>query len=283
MLLLLIKFAVGLLIFATGLSASREDYYSIWRRPGLLARSFLAMYVLVPVVAIAMVLLFDPPHATKLALLCLSVSAGTPLLPKKVLKLGGDLSYAFSLVAATSLAAIATVPASLALLQPLLPIEVQVEIGHIALTILRSFLLPLGAGLLFRQLWPGLAQRLGDPLLRLAGLALAGGALAVIAEHWGHILVVGLPTLLDFAGLTLAALAVGHWLGGPEENHRTCLAVACATRHIGLALLIAGNVRNQDTLALVAAYLFASTLVCVPYVRWRRRVAKLAMASAPRC
>lgn len=276
LLLLTIKLAIGLLIFATGLSATYEDVCSIWRNPALLARSFLAMYVIVPLVAIAMALLLDLPRETKLALLFLSVSAGTPLLPKKILQLVDDPSYAFGLGVATSLVAIISVPASLALLEPLLPIEIQAEVGHIAVVILRSFLLPLGAGLLFRRFLPILAKRLGDPLMRFAGIVLALAALAVIATHWVPILEVGMPTLLDFAGLTLVALAVGHWLGGPDESHRTCLAVACSTRHIGLALLIAGNVRNPDILALVAAYLLASALVCTPYLRWRRRVAKRA-------
>ena len=43
------------------------------------------------------------------------------MLPKKLIKIGGDPAYLFSLVVATSLLAIVTVPLSLSLLRPWLP------------------------------------------------------------------------------------------------------------------------------------------------------------------
>jgi len=72
--------------------------------------------------------------------LFLSISAGAPLLPRKLIKLGGDPAFAFSIVIATSLAAIVTVPASLALLQPLLPADTEVDVMRLATTILKTFL-----------------------------------------------------------------------------------------------------------------------------------------------
>jgi BASS family bile acid:Na+ symporter len=114
--------------------------------------------------------------------------------------------------------------------------------------------------------------------MRVAGVLLTLGALAFIFSSWREIAEIGLPSLLAFASFTGLALTIGHWLGGPDEGHRSSLAVSCATRHIGLALLIAANVRGPRTLALVAAYLFASALVCIPYIRWRRRALNRAIA-----
>lgn len=79
---------------------------------------------------------------------------------------------------------------------------------------------------------------------------------------------VGLPSLAAF---TLAAILTGHLLGGPDPSDRTSLAVACASRHIGLALLIAANARREQTLALVVAYLLTSALVSIPYIWLRTR------------
>ena len=39
--------------------------------------------------------------------------------------------------------------------------------------------------------------------------------------------------------LLLLALAIGHCLGGPHPDDRTALAIACATRHIGVAVIVA--------------------------------------------
>jgi bile acid:Na+ symporter, BASS family len=274
---IVLKAAISVLIFASGLSCGLEDVTWIWRRPGLLLRSVLAMYVVVPLVALAMVLLLDLPWNVEAALLFLSISAGAPLVPKKLLKLGGDPSFAFSLLITTSLLAIVTVPLSLAALGRFVPGDAQVAPMAVAATILKSFLLPLGAGMAVRALAPALTERMGDPLMRLGGLAIAGCALVLIVVGWRRFVDAGLPALLAFAALTLAALAVGHLLGGPDPGQRTALAVACASRHVGLALLVAAHVRGQRALTLVAGYMLAAALASAPYLRWRRRVSSTAL------
>ena len=57
-LLLLVKISVGALILAIGMVAVLADLTYVWRRPGLLLRSLLAMYVLVPPVAFLLVKLW---------------------------------------------------------------------------------------------------------------------------------------------------------------------------------------------------------------------------------
>ncbi|MCX7098362.1 MAG: hypothetical protein NTV43_10720 [Methylococcales bacterium] len=272
MLLIIIKLAITSLVFATGLSAVRGDLFWIWRHPSLLARSFLAMYILVPLVAIAMVMAFDLPRGTKMGLLFLSISAGAPLLPRKLLKIGGDPAFAYSIVIATSMAAIITVPASLALLQPLLPTGMDVKIGQLAATILKTFLLPLTAGMLVRKFYPSGADKLGDPIMRYAGMLLIMGAVGIMVSSFRQIIGLGLPSITAFAGLTFIALAIGHCLGGPDAAQRTSLAVSCASRHIGLALVLAADIKGSGSSPIIATYLFSSALVSIPYLRWRKKV-----------
>ena len=83
-----------------------------------------------------------------------------------------------------------------------------------------------------------------SPMLQGAGVAL-GLCVVVLLVIGFHLIVdVRLPSLLAFAAFTLAALATGHLLGGPDAGERTALAVACASRHIGLALWVAANYRG---------------------------------------
>ena len=226
------------------------------------------MYLCVPLIAVAIISIFDLPWNTRVALLFLSISSGAPLLPKRLITLGGDPAYVFSLVVTTSLLAIVTVPLSLHLLVHWLPTEISIEPQRVAWTIFKTFLLPLAVGMLVRRFSQMIADRIGEPVLRIAVVALLLGALAIIVSSWDMLLALGLPTFLAFAGFTFASLAVGHLLGGPE--HHMSLAVACATRHIGLAMLVAAKVRGPKTLAMVSAYLLASTVISIPYIRWIR-------------
>ena len=81
----------------------------------------------------------------------------------------------------------------------------------------------------------------------------------------------GLPAFVLIMVMTLAALAVGHVLGGPDPSDRTTLALACATRFPALGLLIASlNFPNAKPLPIVVTYLLACNLAVIPYMRWRK-------------
>jgi predicted Na+-dependent transporter len=268
--LLVLRFCVVALLFAMGLLASPRDLAYLWHRPALLARSLLAMYVAVPVLAVAMARALDLPRGTELAIVILAICAGAPLLPRKLLKLGGEPSYVLSLVVTTSLLAIVTVPLSLRLLAGVVNLDTELGPGPVAWAILRSFLLPLGAGMLVRAFAPGLAVRSAEPLLGVVGAALAVASVVLLVAGWRLVAGVGVPSLIAFGAFALGSLTLGHLFGGPAPETRTSLAVACTTRHVGLALLVGANVRGPSTLSLVAGYLVATALISLPYIRWRR-------------
>ena len=176
----------------------------------------------------------------------------------------------FSLIVTSSLVAIVTVPTSLHLLTHYISFDTTaVTPERVARVILVSLLLPLGAGMLIRKAAPGLAERVGDPLLKVAGIVMSICALMALVAGFHLVFDVGLPSIIAFAAFTLTAIAAGHILGGPDASDRRSLAVACASRHIGLALLIAASARGPQTLALVAAYILASAVVSIPYMWWQ--------------
>ena len=116
-LLIALKGSVALLIFAVGLDSRLKDLVYLRQRPGVMLRSLLAMYVVVPLLALAAVKVLQLPPGMELALLVLAISAGGPMLPRKLMRFGND-EYAISLVVVSSLLAIVTVPAWMALLGP---------------------------------------------------------------------------------------------------------------------------------------------------------------------
>lgn len=271
-LLLLLKAAVGVIIFAIGLDSTAKDATHLLHRPGLLLRSVLAMYVLVPLAAFALVKLLTLAPGVEIGLLVLAVSAGAPLLPRKLLRIG-DGAYIFSLVLVSSLLAIVVVPAWLALLGPQFGSPLEVAPAQVALILAKSFLLPLFAGMLLRAWRPRLAERWASRLIGGAGAVLTACALTLLALHWDVLLVARWGGVLALMALVALALAIGHVLGGPAHDDRTALAVACASRHIGIAVLVAASLPGPRTAVIIAVYIVASAFVCIPYLRWRRAAA----------
>ena len=275
-LLIALKGSVALLIFAVGLDSRLKDLVYLRQRPGVMLRSLLAMYVVVPLLALAAVKVLQLPPGMELALLVLAISAGAPMLPRKLMRLGNE-EYVISLVVVSSLLAIVTVPAWLALLGPHFDRPGTLDPMTVAGVLGKSFLLPLVLGVAVRRWLPDASARLSDLLLKVVGLVFSGCALALLVTHYQVILaVMGLPILV-LGGFTLAALGVGHAMGGPDPNDRTALAVSCATRHVGVAMVVAAATPNPRTVVLIVAYALASAVVIIPYMKWRSRVVPAAL------
>jgi predicted Na+-dependent transporter len=270
-LLVLLKLFVTIIIFGIGLDSTPRDAVRLFRHPALLLRSLLAMYVLVPLAALALVKLLDLPAGVEAGLLVLAVSAGAPLLPRKLLGIG-DGAYIFSLVVVSSVLAVILVPLWLEVLIPLFPRLPHLAPHHAALVLGQSFFLPLLAGMFIRWIFPKFAAWTGGRVVGLGGLALTVTALALLAVNWHVALEVRWPGIAALTVLILISLVIGHLVGGPNEEDRTALAVACATRHIGVAVVVATAMPGVRAAVVISVYIAVSVAVTLPYMRWRRKM-----------
>jgi BASS family bile acid:Na+ symporter len=218
---LILTTLIAALVFATGLQATPGNVAWSWRHPALLVRSLLAMYVVVPVIAFLMVRVLPLPPGTEIAIVVLAICAGAPLLPRKLLKFGGDPHYVISLVVTTSLLAILAVPAWLLVLRDWLSLETPAAPGDVARVLGRTFLLPVGAGIVVRAILPGIAAKVSDLILKLAGIGLAGCGIVLMVALRHEILAIGLASFIAFAAFALVGIVAGHVLGGPDPTHRT--------------------------------------------------------------
>ena len=73
---------------------------------------------------------------------------------------------------------------------------VAVTPARIARVILKTFLLPLGMGMLLRLAAPTLSERIGEPLLKISGAIMGLFALAVLLAGFHSVFEVGLPSIL---------------------------------------------------------------------------------------
>ena len=86
-------------VFGFGLNTTASDLLYLFRRPGLLARSLLAVFVIMPAVAVALVRIFDFPRVVGIVLVALAISPVPPMLPRKEAKAGGEVAYGLALMA----------------------------------------------------------------------------------------------------------------------------------------------------------------------------------------
>lgn len=278
----LLQLCVTALILAIGMQSTVDDLTYLWRRPRLLTKAMLAMYVFVPLAAVGLVRLLPLPFGLKVAVVVVAISAGAPLVPRKLMPLSND-GYVFSVIATSSLFAIVTVPLWLIALSTLSGATPEVSPAEVGRLLGRAFLLPLAVGMGLRMLAPEFAEKLADILLKVGGIVLTLGGVVLLVLGWPLLREAGWISLIVLGLLTALSLAIGHLMGGPDEENRTALAISCATRHLGVAVLVAAAVPGERTSVLVVAYLVASILVSIPYIHWRKKyhIAVIAETATP--
>jgi BASS family bile acid:Na+ symporter len=254
--------------------STAADATYVLRRPALILRGFLAMGVIVPAAAAALAAVFDLHPAVEIAMLAIAVGPVPPILPGKQLRLGGRGSYVHGLLVAASLAAIVVVPAAIEILGWAFRREAHVSPGFVARIVAITVLLPLGVGVAVRALAPRLAERMAPWASGAANAMLAIGLVVVVAATWRDVVsLVGNGAVLAIGAVVAVGLAAGHWLGGPDPDDRTALAIAASMRHPGVALAIARLNFPDEKLVPAAVLLFmvVNVIVTMPYGMWRRR------------
>jgi BASS family bile acid:Na+ symporter len=94
---LLISLSLAGLVLRVGLDADLADILELWRRPAKLLKAVLAVNVVVPLAALALVILVPLSPPARIGILLMAISPVPPLVPGKQLKVGGEKSYAYSL------------------------------------------------------------------------------------------------------------------------------------------------------------------------------------------
>jgi bile acid:Na+ symporter, BASS family len=227
-----------------------------------------------PLFAAALAAAFDLNPAVKIALIALAVSPVPPVLPKKQLKAGGRASYAVGLLVAAALLAIVFVPVAVDLLGRAFSLPLYMSPAAIAQLVFMTVLAPLAVGIMVRGVVPRMAERMAQPISLVATVLLVVSVLPIFFTAWpAMVSLVGNGTIVAIVAFSLAGLAAGHLLGGPDPEDCAVLALATASRHPGVALAIASaNFPGEKLVpAAVLLYLIVSALVSIPYLTWRRR------------
>jgi BASS family bile acid:Na+ symporter len=266
--------SIFLTVLGVGLDATWQDATHLLRKPGLLARSLLAMFVLMPLLCVAVALLTHLPPAIKVALVALAISPVPPFVTKKELMAGGHGAYVVSLVSLSAVLSIVLVPLITSLFAQWFDRPAQVPPGKVAQIVLMTILVPLFVGILLRTMLGERAGKLARPV-GLIGLALLVVAVVpLLIRLWPLISAfIGDGTVLSLAAIALVATFIGHLLGGPDNWDRTVLALSTSARHPAVAITVATSAypEGKQALGAVLLYVLVVTLVTIPYVIWCKR------------
>jgi bile acid:Na+ symporter, BASS family len=273
-----VSLTIFTLMFALGVNHSFEQLTSLWRRPGLLVLSLVAVVLLVPMVVVLLLWVFDLPPAAAIGLAVLAAAPGAPLTYKRSQMAGGDPTYTASLQLTLALLAVGVTPLILAVFSSLFGLVIKgVTLFEVARQVAQVTFLPVMIGLSLQQFAPRLAEVLRKPVVMLANilfilLLLILVLLLAFVPELRALLNVGGQLAIVIVLMVVFSLAIGHLLGGPHRDHRSALATACIARNVGLALFIAElSEYGQHLIPTILTYMILGGLLAVPYAVWSRR------------
>lgn len=276
------KISIFALLFSFGLKAHLADVLYLVRRPGLFVRSVLAVFVIMPLVAYGLNRIFDFQPTVTIALMALALAPLPPILPMKTSKVGPDNAYGLSLMVWSALLAIVSIPLALSILRSTTGLDLGMAPSAIVPFVLKGILVPLVAGLLIRRFLPSIAMQLAKPVTLIGTVLIL---LAVVALLWRVFpmlgALIGEGALLAGALFIVIGLLVGHFLGAPDPDQSSILAVATASRHPALAIAIAStNFPDQRFGGTILLFLLVNAVIGGIYLKWRKRRAAPAVAKA---
>src|SRR5215467_10442849 len=191
--LLVVLAAIFASVLALGCRAKPAEVASLWRRPGLLFRSLVAMFLVAPAVTLVMIELLPLPRGVKIGLVLLSISCALPPNWKQMLALGGSRSYVFGLLFTTTLLAVVTVPLSVAVLTALpLGADESVPVLKVAGLVGIELFAPLTAG------------RISGRVSGVAGVLLLAALLSLLAYNFSAVRELDLLSYVTIAVLVMA-------------------------------------------------------------------------------
>jgi BASS family bile acid:Na+ symporter len=265
--------AVFVVMFSLGLTLGREHLAAALTRRVVLSVVVFAVIVPIPLLAVLVVKLFNPPLPVAIGILLMAISPGAPVAMRRALDAGGDHHFAPALHLAIVLFAVVSVPVSVIVIDKIIGTDFIVSPLDIGRQVFFAQLLPLALGASVRAWRPPLAVRWSHPLARVGNLLILGmGCLALIdlpsiLERIGWV-----PSLAGF-GITVVSLAIGAAFGHREAQVWPASAVATAMRNPGLALLIATvNHASPAVITGIIGYAIGLALAMIAFLQWRRRV-----------
>ena len=277
-LLTLTSVTVFTLMLAIGVNQPLANLLSLWRQPAELVRAFVAIVVVVPIVVAVLLSVFDLPAGITTGLVLLAASPGAPLTTKRSKAAGADLSYVSTVQLAMALLAVIMTPLILSVFYAIFELDIErISPTGVARQIALVTFLPVLIGILLRKFAPVLVGKISRPLDKLADLLflalVAALIIALVASpDLRSLLLIGWPAVIAVLLMAVLALATGHFLGGPRNDRKGGLAIACLARNIGLALFIAEAADSAHTvIPALLAYMLIGSAVAIPYSIWTKK------------
>lgn len=262
-LIVLLTIAVSVSRFGQGLDKPSK---ATSLNPGLVSKAVLAVIFFVPLLFVALILIFKPTLPITCALIIMACSPGANLSNRRISTFGGDVTYTNRIELIVALISIITTPVLLELIELLFGLNLNVKVSIIIEQVAITQFLPTILGVFLRKLIPQLINY-AKVIMKVAGWVLIIIFVLLVIEHYQIFMTLRIQGYLAVIIGTMGAFFLGVMLAGKNPQRQISLAIETGLRNPGLAYLIASEnfVEENANIILVpyTATVFVMILLCV--------------------
>ena len=260
---LFIVFLVGTMA-AIGFQVSRAEIVEVFRRKGLLGRSLVLNFVLIPAfgVLLARTLPLDPAVAT--ALVLFACAPGGLSAAQFTSRATGALAYASGITLVLSVLAVIVSPALMALALPR-GTDLAVPYVRAFWSLLVLIVLPLAVGVAVHKNAAVLAAKLAKPIGLVGTLAFVGMIVRTASTRGEATAALAKAETGAVLLLLVFAIVAGWLFAGRVRDERRVLADTSSMRNVALCFFIASNSFPEPKVQ-VAIVAFAGLMVPINFL-----------------
>ncbi|MGB3701150.1 MAG: bile acid:sodium symporter [Anaerolineales bacterium] len=248
-------------MFSLGLSLTMKQIIAPLKNTRMVILALVANFVLVPILAYVLALIFNLDDSLRTGLILLSTAAGAPFLPKLVDSAKGNVAFSVGLMVLLMVVTIIYLP----LVLPLLLGDVQVSPWDIAKSLIIMMLIPLAVGLFIKARYEESAAKIQPTFGMASNIALLTlVVLGLVLNFSSMIALVGTFGILAGIIFILISLIIGYLLGGSDRGNKNVLGLGTAQRNISAALVVAGQNFSSDVITYVLVIAIISLVVLMP-------------------
>lgn len=272
--------SLAVIMFSLGIGLTLADFRRVGARPFAFGVGAANQMVLLPIVALAIAILFGLPGELALGLMILAFCPGgvTSNILTKFAE--GDVALSISLTAVISLVSILTVPLLVAWSAGyFMGLEApDVDVTALGFSMFLITAVPVALGVALRHFAPSFSASIEPWLSRIATVLFVVIVFGALASNW-RIFIENLPRLgPSLVVLNVILLAAG-WLSAKilslNGQEATAIAIETGTQNATLGITVGSLIAEQATglppFSLPSGvYGITMYLVSLPFVFWRR-------------
>ncbi len=259
--------ALSVLVFvissmlSMGLSLTIQQIVEPLKNTRLVILALVANFVLVPLVAYLITLVFPLDESVAIGLILLATAAGAPFLPKLVEVAKGNIAFSVGLMVLLMVVTIIYLPIVL----PLLLANVEVSPWDIAQSLIVLMLIPLAIGLFIRARYEDSAVKMQPTFAMAANIGiLLLSVLGLVLNFSSMIALVGSLGILAGVIFVVAALVIGYLFGGSDPGIKSVTGLGSGQRNISAALVVAAQNFDADVITYLMVVAIIGFIVLFP-------------------